>query len=623
MHFSPLFIAAFASATLAAPIRRDTISEHDAQEASFSHEHDFTKTTTPVTIAHHPEHSWHGDSAVNSNILINDRRGFGFGPQQSAQSKQSGSADAHGGSSAQFQTNRPVLSGAGNSLTTGGEQVGNNGAYGGQVGQSAAQGTQNRQQSAYGAQQGSADAHGGLSKQLESNSPVLSGAGNSLTSGGAQGADNSGHGGSVGQSLGQGFGQKRGFGFGGQSAQSKQSGSADATGGSAFQLQSNRPVVSGAGNSVTTGGAQQADDSAHGGSVGQGATQGFGGYRRQFAAGKQGASADAFGGSSFQAQSNRPVVSGFGNSVTAGGAQGADNSAQGGQTKQSLSQKFGQRDNVQGQSSVQVASADAVGGDAVSNSDDDAAWVHHPDAYHNQDSSAHAGKINQVAINGQSGSDDDAQVNKTKNVENNEYTKNVHNSKNYDQDVHYEKNLNNDINSNSVNRRLIGNLPVASFDGSANQQGGFGKRLIGNVPVASFDGSANQQGGFGKRLIGNLPLASYDGSANQQGGFGKRLIGNVPVASFDGSANKQFGSLGKRLIGNLPVASFDGSANKQFGGSKRQFSSQQANGDSYGGASDDVQVNEPYVQGNGLSKTFGGVQQASGAAVGKQISQSA
>lgn len=252
-----------------------------------------------------------------------------------------------------------------------------------------------------GKQGASANGQGSNSLQGQDNAPVLSGTGNSLTSGGSQGADNSGTGGSISQQLGGGFARRQGGGlFGSQGA------SADAFGGSSLQGQDNAPVVSGSGNSVTAGGPQSADNSAQGGSIGQSLSQALGG--RQYAApsaygaaGQHG-SAGAFGGFSGQGQTNKPVVSGAGNSVTTGGAQQADDSAQGGQVTQGLKQIFG-RGQTQGQgigqSTTQVGSADAQGGNAYVNNGT-YTWTHEPE---NIDTSAKAGNVVQ-----NSSSDQDA-----------------------------------------------------------------------------------------------------------------------------------------------------------------------------------------------------------------------
>lgn len=287
--------------------------------------------------------SGHGNK-VNRRMLA---------PWQSAQGKQQAQSDAFGGSSAQGAASRPVSSGAGNSLTSGGGQNAFNGAQGGGITETLAQGHQQRRgfpgQSAAAAQHGSADAFGGHSAQGQLNAPVVSGAGNSVTAGGAQEAINAAQGGQVGQSATQGAQRRNAPYWPGTQGYASQQASADAYGGHSYQGQVNAPVVSGYGNSVTAGGAQSADNAATGGSLVQSLTQGHRRNAPYYApppsygyAGQQG-SADAYGGSSYQGQYNAPVVSGYGNSVTAGGAQMADNSAKGGSVTESLTQKLGMR----------------------------------------------------------------------------------------------------------------------------------------------------------------------------------------------------------------------------------------------------------------------------------------
>ncbi|KAJ1596487.1 hypothetical protein NDA11_003932 [Ustilago hordei] len=189
---------------------------------------------------------------------------------------------------------------------------------------------------ASGKQDASADGFGGSSFQGQSNAPVLSGAGNSLTAGGAQGSQNNGQGGSITQDLLQKLQARQLF------SQGKQGASANGYGGQSAQGQSNAPFLSGAGNSLTSGGLQQSQNNGQGGSIEQALSQlqslgGFG-KRQLFSSGKQGASANGQGGTSFQGQSNAPVLSGSGNSLTAGGAQGAENNGFGGSIEQTLSQ---------------------------------------------------------------------------------------------------------------------------------------------------------------------------------------------------------------------------------------------------------------------------------------------
>ena len=310
-----------------------------------------------------------------------------LGRQLSAFGQQGASANGFGGSSLQGQSNRPVLSGAGNSLTTGGAQGSQNDGTGGSIEQGLKQVLGRRQLSALGQQGASANGYGGSSAQGQSNRPVLSGAGNSLTTGGSQFGENNGQGGNIVQKLGQQLGARQLF------AAGKQQGSADGFGGSSLQGQSNAPVLSGAGNSLTAGGYQGATNNGQGGSVGQEFLQKLGGglFRRQGGAfGSQEAGANGFGGFSSQFQSNRPVVSGFGNSVTTGGAQQSSNNGQGGSIEQGLKQLLGR--GVQGsgqgvgQGTYQSGKADAVGGNAF------LVGANGPVAV---DGSAQAGQVNQ------------------------------------------------------------------------------------------------------------------------------------------------------------------------------------------------------------------------------------
>ncbi|KAJ1024744.1 hypothetical protein NDA16_002784 [Ustilago loliicola] len=329
--------------------------------------------------------------------------GGGLGKRQLFSSgKQGASANGQGGTSFQGQSNAPVLSGAGNSLTTGSAQGAENNGFGGSIEQSLSQlqslggGLGKRQLFAQGKQGASADGFGGSSAQGQTNTPVLSGAGSSLTSGGSQLGENNGQGGETQQSLLQKLGLSKRQLF----ASGKQTGSVDGFGGSSFQGQDNRPVVSGAGNSVTTGGSQFGQNDGTGGSVDQSIFQKLGLGKRQFEAlGSQGASADGFGGSSFQYQNNRPVVSGTGNSVTAGGAQGATNNGQGGSISQQLQQLLGRRQ-IQGlgqginQGIDQTGSANAHGGAAYIYGNNGPAYV---------DGTATAGTVNQGASGQQDG----------------------------------------------------------------------------------------------------------------------------------------------------------------------------------------------------------------------------
>ena len=287
--------------------------------------------------------------------------------------KQGASADGYGGNSGQLQGNLPVLSGAGNSLTSGGAETAANNGQGGSIEQGLKQVedlgglVRKRLLGAQGGKQsGSADGLGGHSGQLQGNTPVLSGYSNSLTAGGSQGAQNNGQGGSVGQSLEQlqdlgGLLKRQYF------AAGHQFGSADGFGGHSIQGQSNVPVVSGYGNSVTAGGPQEGENNGYGGGVQQSLGEGLG-MRQLGALGLEGGRADGYGGESFQYQSNRPVVSGYGNSVTAGGPQGASNNGQGGTVDQGLKELFARQyqglGQGIGQGIHQYGSAEAEGGNA-------------------------------------------------------------------------------------------------------------------------------------------------------------------------------------------------------------------------------------------------------------------
>ncbi|KAN0062625.1 hypothetical protein ACQY0O_005162 [Thecaphora frezii] len=308
---------------------------------------------------------------------------------------QGASANGQGGNSHQGQENKPVVSGAGNSITTGGAQGAENNGIGGAITQSLQQALQKRGGFGYGAQGASADGFGGLSHQGQVNTPVVSGAGNSITAGGAQGASNNGQGGQIAQELIQqltsrGLGSALGlnraggpggfgapapaFGNGGGApsfgfASGRQSAGANGFGGFSHQGQVNRPVLSGAGNSLTTGGNQGADNSGKGGNIEQQLLQKLGVHRRQNGAfGSQAAGANGQGGISSQFQSNRPVVSGFGNSVTTGGEQGSANNGQGGSISQSLEQLLSRGIQGQGQGVAQAtnqfADSNARGGNA-------------------------------------------------------------------------------------------------------------------------------------------------------------------------------------------------------------------------------------------------------------------
>ncbi|SPC61869.1 uncharacterized protein UHOD_06221 [Ustilago sp. UG-2017b] len=319
-----------------------------------------------------------------------------------SQGKQGASANGQGGTSFQGQSNAPILSGSGNSLTAGGAQGAENNGFGGSIEQTLSQlqqlggGLGKRQLFAQGKQGASADGFGGSSAQGQTSNPVLSGSGSSLTSGGAQLGENNGQGGEIQQSLLQklGLGKRQLF------ASGTQEGSTDGYGGFSSQGQDNRPVVSGAGNSVTAGGSQFGQNDGTGGSVDQSIFQKLGLGERQFKAfGSQDASADGFGGSSFQYQNNRPVVLGTGNSVTAGGAQGATNNGQGGDITQQLQQLLGRRQ-FQGlgqginQGIDQTGSANAHGGTAYIYGNNGPASV---------DGTATAGTVNQGASGQQDG----------------------------------------------------------------------------------------------------------------------------------------------------------------------------------------------------------------------------
>ncbi|TKY89027.1 hypothetical protein EX895_001558 [Sporisorium graminicola] len=341
------------------------------------------------------------NNGQGGNIAQELSQGLGILKRQILGNKggQGASADGFGGASQQGAANLPVLSGYGNSLTAGGPQGASNNGQGGNVAQQLGQGLGVLKRQILGNKAGqgaSADGIGGSSLQGASNLPVLSGYGNSLTSGGGQFGQNNGQGGDIQQQLGQKLGiLKRGL-----LESAGQFGSADGYGGQSAQGQSNKPVVSGYGNSVTTGGTQGGENDGKGGDVGQQILQGVGLLKRQYGnLGYQGAGSNGYGGSSLQYQANRPVVSGFGNSVTTGGPQGSANNGQGGQIQQGLKQFF-QRRQYQGvgqgvgQGIHQSASANAHGGNAYISGANGPVWI---------DSSAVAGKINQHASGYQDG----------------------------------------------------------------------------------------------------------------------------------------------------------------------------------------------------------------------------
>ncbi len=317
--------------------------------------------------------------------------------------KQGASADGYGGNSLQGQLNKPVLSGAGNSLTAGGPQASQNDGTGGQIQQSLEQieslGGLVRKEllGAQGGKQGaSANGYGGNSGQLQSNVPVLSGHGNSLTAGGPQYAQNNGQGGSITQTLDQvqslgGLVRRQAF------AEGHQLGSANGYGGHSLQSQDNAPVISGYGNSVTAGGPQYSQNNGNGGSVKQSLAESLG-QRQLEALGLQDGRADGYGGQSVQYQSNRPVVSGYGNSVTTGGPQGATNNGQGGTIDQGLKQLFARGYQGLGQGVVQsihqYGSAEAKGGNA---------YISGADGPTSVNTSATGGAVNQYASGQQSG----------------------------------------------------------------------------------------------------------------------------------------------------------------------------------------------------------------------------
>lgn len=265
----------------------------------------------------------------------NSRRQFGnlFG-------QQGASADATGGTGVQGQKNAPIVSGFGNSQTSGGAQQADGSATGGQTDQSFFQGLGGRSAPLVGqlagSQGASADGTGGQSAQGQHNAGVLSGAGNSLTEGGAQTAQNPGQGGSVDQSLGQFLPRAAPF-LGGLVG--SQGASADGTGGQSAQGQHSAGVLSGAGNSLTDGGAQSASNPGQGGSTDQSLGQFL---RRQFVGGQQNSNAGAQGGLSSQPQTNKAGIQGSGNSLTQGGVQSAQGSAQGGSNQQQFGQNFPQ-----------------------------------------------------------------------------------------------------------------------------------------------------------------------------------------------------------------------------------------------------------------------------------------
>ncbi len=444
-----------------------------------------------------------------------------FGKRQLFSSgKQGASANGYGGSSLQGQQNAPVLSGAGNSLTAGGAQGAENDGQGGSIEQTLSQlqslggGFGKRQLFAQGKQGASADGFGGSSHQGQSNSPVLSGAGSSLTSGGEQLGENNGSGGDIQQSILQklGFSKRQLF------ASGKQEGSADGFGGFSSQGQDNRPVVSGAGNSVTVGGEQLGQNDGTGGQVQQSIFQKLGLGKRQFEAlGSQGASANGYGGDSFQFQNNRPVVSGTGNSVTAGGAQGATNNGQGGSIEQQLQQLF-QKRQFQGlgqginQGFDQTGSANAQGGSAYIYGNNGPAYV---------DGTATAGTVNQGASGKQDGAQSATQG-LTQETLNRFFARQL---QNLDQGIGQGIHQNGQANAQGGSAYLVGgNGPAYVQDGAT----------AGTVTQNGQASQQAQQSGtqqlsqqleniFGRRDIqgqgqGTAQITSQKGSADAQGG---------------------------------------------------------------------------------------------------------
>ncbi|CDS00608.1 hypothetical protein, partial [Sporisorium scitamineum] len=513
---------------------------------------------------------------------------------------------------------------------------------------------------AQGKQSGSADGFGGSSLQGQSNTPVLSGSGNSLTSGGSQFGENNGQGGEVQQSLAQklGLGKRQLF------ASGKQQGSADGFGGVSQQGQDNRPVVSGAGNSVPTGGSQLGENDGEGGSVSQSLAQklGLGGFgRRQLGAfGGQGASADGYGGDSFQYQNNRPV--------------GAENNGQEGSIEQGLKQILGRRQNQGlgqgiGQGIDQTGSANAQGGSAYIYGNQGPAAV---------DGTATAGSVNQ----GASGYQDRAQSatqGLTQQTLNRFLTRQL-------QDL--QQGIGQGIHQNGRTDAQGGSAYLVGGNGSANvkdgttagtvnqngqaqqkgQQSGtqslnqqlenlWGRRDVqgqgqGTAQVTSQKGFADAEGGNVK-IVGsgyasgpvNVDASSHASAVDQNSSSNQKS--NQDASQISSKANYNAFYSRAQVQGNTQNTNVNGDASahassteaphnvdadqansQQEAGRKRRAvppavyeGNQDANADSHGGASSSFETNDKVVQGNGITSNQGGAQNADGSSTGGSIKQ--
>jgi hypothetical protein len=207
-----------------------------------------------------------------------------------------------------------------------------------------------------GHQAASADAFGGTTHTFQTNAPVVSGSGNSVTTGGAQSSQADATGGRVDQTLEQ---VEKFFGLSKRQPLLNEAVEMAQTVKDAFRFNSEtHPGGASAGMGfkfppekrllASGGGMDQMDP------VGmlakafdmfekplQGIEPGF--VKRLLAHAEEDARADADAGAGFECQANAPVVSGSGNSVTVAGGQMEHADAEGGSIAQEIKQSLGLR----------------------------------------------------------------------------------------------------------------------------------------------------------------------------------------------------------------------------------------------------------------------------------------
>lgn len=202
-----------------------------------------------------------------------------------------------------------------------------------------------------GHQAASADAHGGTTHTFQTNTPVVSGSGNSITTGGTQPAQADATGGKVDQALEQVskfFGLSKREPLLGEAVEMAQSvknalhlethpGGASA--GVGFKFPPEKRLVS------SEGGVDPVEMFAKAIDTLEKPLQGFepGFMKRLLPHAEENAHADADAGEGLECQANAPVVSGSGNSVTVAGGQMDHADAQGGSIQQEIKQSLGLR----------------------------------------------------------------------------------------------------------------------------------------------------------------------------------------------------------------------------------------------------------------------------------------